>query len=78
VFIVEPFSVVIQLKFIHPELGEQSCLQYFRGSLTSVLYSATKITLFVLGILQQIHPVLILASITEGKVSLWAAPMHEA
>lgn len=68
VFISELFSVLTQLKFVHPELGEQSCLQYFRGSLTSVLYIATKSTLFLLGILQQIHPMIILASITEGKL----------
>ena len=62
VLILEPFSLLTQLKFIHPELGEQSCLQYFRGSLSSVLYSATKTTLFLLGILQQIHPMIIFVS----------------
>lgn len=30
VFILVLFSVLTQLKFIHPELGEQSCLQYSR------------------------------------------------
>lgn len=76
-FILEPLSVLTQLKFIHPELGEQSCLQYFRGSLTSVLYSATKTTLILWGIVQQIHAMIILASITEGKLPFWAALRHE-
>lgn len=75
-FILVLFSVLTQLKFIHPELGEQSCLQYFRVSLTSVWYSATKTTLFVLEILQ-IHPMVIFASLTEGKLPFWAALMHE-
>lgn len=70
--------VLTQLKFIHPELGEQSCSQCFRGSLTSILYSAAKSTLFLLEMLQQIHPAIILAFVSEGKILLWAAPMHEA
>lgn len=46
-FIVMLFSMVTQLKSIYPELGEQSCLQHFRVFLASVLYSATKPTLFL-------------------------------
>lgn len=78
VLILEPFPVLTQLKFIHLEPGEQICLQYFRGSLNSVLYSATKPLLFLLGILQQILPMIIFASVTEGKLPFWAALMHEA
>lgn len=76
-FILVLFSVLTKLKFIHPELGEQSSLQYFRVILTGVLYSATKTTLFLLEILQ-IHPMIVFASLTEGKLPFWAALMHEA